>query len=112
MLVEVTATNSFMVSRPVSTPWVHSTGMRSSSPPVPFGIFVKSPTADALLLGGEGAMVGRDHLQRAGAQAGPEASWCFLSRNGGDITRRAAWSQSWLKYSLSSSVRCWISGSP
>ena len=44
MLVEVTATNSFIVSRPVATPWVHSIGMRSSSPPVPFGILVKSPT--------------------------------------------------------------------
>ena len=43
MLVEVTATNSSLVSRPVLTPAVHSTGMRSSSPPVPFGILVKSP---------------------------------------------------------------------
>ncbi|MCY1458338.1 hypothetical protein D9M71_757120 [compost metagenome] len=44
MLVEVTATNSFIVSRPVLTPLVHSTGMRSSSPPVPLGILVKLPT--------------------------------------------------------------------
>jgi hypothetical protein len=43
-LVEVTATNSFGVSRPVATPWVQSIGSRSSSPPVPFGILVKSPT--------------------------------------------------------------------
>ena len=38
MLVEVTATNSFGVSRPVPTPSVQSSGIRSSSPPVPFGI--------------------------------------------------------------------------
>ena len=44
MFDEVTATNSFMVSRPVRTPFVHSIGMRSSSPPVPFGILVKSFT--------------------------------------------------------------------
>ena len=42
ILVEVTATNSFIVIRPVPTPWVHSIGIRSSSPPVPFGIFEKS----------------------------------------------------------------------
>ena len=41
-LAEVTATNSFGVSRPELTPAVHSTGMRSSSPPVPFGIMRKS----------------------------------------------------------------------
>ena len=39
-------------------------------------------------------------------------SWCCLERKGGDMTRRAAWSQSLLKYSVSSSVRCWVSGSP
>ena len=50
MLVEVTATNSFGVSRPVSTPWVHSTGMRSSRPPVPFGILVKSPKPSSFCL--------------------------------------------------------------
>jgi hypothetical protein len=44
MLVEVTATNSSGVSRPVVTPWVQSIGIRSSSPPVPLGILVKSPT--------------------------------------------------------------------
>ena len=44
LLVDVTATNSFMVSRPVFTPRVHRTGIRSSRPPVPFGILVKSPT--------------------------------------------------------------------
>ena len=43
MLVEVTATNSFIVSRPVATPCVHSIGSRSSRPPVPLGILVKSP---------------------------------------------------------------------
>ena len=39
---------------------------------MPFGILVKSPTPELLLLGGEGAMVGRHHLQRAGAQAVPQ----------------------------------------
>ena len=73
MLAEVTATNSFLVRRPVLTPAVHSTGMRSSSPPVPFGILRKSLDAHALLLGGEGAMVGRDDLQRARLQARPRA---------------------------------------
>ena len=55
MLVEVTATNSFGVSRPVSTPLVQSTASRSSSPPVPFGIDGKSLQPHALLLGREGA---------------------------------------------------------
>ena len=44
MLAEVTATNSSLVSRPVLTPAVHSTGRRSSRPPVPLGILRKSPT--------------------------------------------------------------------
>ena len=39
---------------------------------MPFGILVKSPKPELLLLGGEGAMIGRDHLQRAGAQAVPQ----------------------------------------
>ena len=42
MLVEVTATNSFGVVRPVLTAYVHGTDNLSSSPPVPFGIWVKS----------------------------------------------------------------------
>src|SRR3569832_106990 len=44
MLVEVTATNSLGVRRPVLTPLVHSSGMRSSRPPVPLGILAKLPT--------------------------------------------------------------------
>jgi hypothetical protein len=36
MLVEVTATNSLRVSRPVTTPFVHRTDRRSSSPPESF----------------------------------------------------------------------------
>ena len=44
MLVDVTATNSFIVKRPVFTPLVQRRGILSSKPPVPFGIFVKSPT--------------------------------------------------------------------
>ena len=40
MLVEVTATNSCGVMRPVFTPKVHRSESRSSSPPVPFGILV------------------------------------------------------------------------
>ncbi len=43
MLEEVTATNSSFVSRPVLTAAVQSSGMRSSRPPVPFGILRKSP---------------------------------------------------------------------
>ncbi len=42
MFVDVTATNSLGVSLPVSTPRVHSIDRRSSRPPVPFGILVKS----------------------------------------------------------------------
>ena len=43
MFVEVTATNSFIVIRPVATPCVHKSESLSSRPPVPFGILVKSP---------------------------------------------------------------------
>ena len=112
MLVEVTATNSFGVSRPVSTPLVHSTESRSSRPPVPFGILVKFSDAEALLLGGEGAMVGRHHLQRAGGKAGPQRILMALvaERRAHHAARRIV--PVLLKYSVSSSVRCWISGSP
>src|SRR3546814_9396680 len=40
-LVEVMATNSFIVRRPEFTPWCQRTCMRSSTPPVPLGICVK-----------------------------------------------------------------------
>ena len=43
MLVEVNATNSFIVRRPVETPNVQSSDIRSSRPPVPLGIWVKLP---------------------------------------------------------------------
>ena len=39
---------------------------------MPLGILAKSPMPVALLRGGEGAVVGRDHLQRAGLQPGPQ----------------------------------------
>ena len=90
MLVEVTATNSFIVSRPVRTPLVHSTGIRSSSPPVPFGILVKSPSPIRF------CSVVKAQWSVATTCSEPEASpaqsesWLRLSRNGGDITRRAA----------------------
>ena len=38
MFVEVHATNSFLVRRPVSTPLVQRTERRSSRPPVPLGM--------------------------------------------------------------------------
>ena len=89
MLVEVTATNSFIVSRPVLTPVVHSTGMPVFSPPVPLGL-AKLPMPAPLLRRGEGAVVGRHHLQRARLQPGPQRVLGRLLRNGGHITRRAA----------------------
>ena len=49
-LVEVTRTNSFGVSRPVFTPSSHSTDMRSSTPPQPFGILREVALAHRLLL--------------------------------------------------------------
>ena len=41
-LVLVRPTNSEGVSRPVPTPWCHSTLIRSSMPPVPLGMLRKS----------------------------------------------------------------------
>jgi hypothetical protein len=41
-LAEVTATNSLGVSRPVFTPSSQSTAKRSSTPPQPLGILLKS----------------------------------------------------------------------
>ncbi len=79
---------------------------------MPFGILVKLPTPVLLLLGGEGAMVGGDHLQRARRQAGPQQILVALVAEGRAHHARAAWFHSLLKYSVSSSVRCWISGSP
>ena len=40
---------------------------------MPLGILVKSLHAELLLRGGEGAMIGRDHLQRACCEPGPQA---------------------------------------
>ena len=90
MLVEVTATNSFIVSRPVLTPFVHSTGMRSSRPPVPFGIFVKSPAPVRF------CSVVKEQWSVATTCSDPACrpahseSWWSLLRNGGLMTRRAA----------------------
>ena len=72
MLVEVTATNSFMVSRPVATPLrpQHRHAVLEAAGAV--RDLGEIADAHALLLGGEGAMVGGDHLQRAGRQAGPQ----------------------------------------
>ena len=84
-------TNSFIVSRPVPTPWVHSTAMRSSTPPVPLGILAEVVAAHGLLIGAEAAMVGRGGLQiarpagRATALPGAPSS-----RKGGLITWAAA----------------------
>ena len=90
MFDDVTATNSFFVSRPVSTPRVHRIDKRSSSPPVPFGILRKSPTPIRF------CSVVKAQWSVATTWSEPEArpaqseSWLTLSRNGGDITRCAA----------------------
>ena len=78
MFVEVTATNSSGVSRPVATPWVQSIGIRSSSPPVPLGILVKSPTPIALLLGRKRAVIRRHDRERPGLKPRPEAVLMLL----------------------------------
>ena len=90
MLVEVTATNSFGVSRPVSTPLVQSTASRSSSPPVPFGIDGKpfSPMRFCSVV--KAAWSVATTCSDPAASPAQRLSWCALSRNGGDITRRAA----------------------
>ena len=112
MLVEVTATNSFIVSRPVPTPLVHRTASRSSRPPVPLGILVKSPSPMRFCSSVKAQWSVATTCSEPAASPAQSESWFFLSRKGGDITRRAACCQSGWKYSLSSSTRCWISGSP
>src|SRR3989337_2030684 len=89
MFAEVTATNSSFVSRPVFTPAFHSTGMRSSSPPVPLGIIEKflAPTRFCLIV--------KEQWSVATTESEPDCrpahrlSWWLLLRNGGDITRPA-----------------------
>ena len=72
MLVEVTATNSFMVSRPVVDPMGPEHRHAVLEPAGAVGDLGEIVAAEALLLGHEGAMVGRDHLERAGPQAVPQ----------------------------------------
>jgi hypothetical protein len=71
-------TNSDGVSLPLLTPASQTTAMRSSTPPQPFGIFVKSSLAGGLLLGAERAVVGRGGVQVAALQALPQRVLVFL----------------------------------
>ena len=82
MLVEVAATNSFIVRRPVSTPVVQSTGRRSSSPPVPFGILVKSPTPKRFCSVVKAQWSVATTCSEPGAQAGPEIVLVHLVAEG------------------------------
>src|SRR4051794_20089857 len=90
MLVDVAATNSSLVSRPVLTPAVHKTGMRSPRPPVPFGILVKSlaPIRFCLMVNEQWSVATTDSVPDC--KPAHSESWCLLARNGGDITRPAA----------------------
>ena len=90
MLVEVTATNSFIVSRPVSTPLVQSTGRRSSRPPVPFGILAKSPMPLRFCAVVKAQWSVATTWSEPACSPAQSESWCCLLRNGGLITRRAA----------------------
>ncbi len=90
MLVEVTATNSFCVSRPVSTPLVHSTDSRSSRPPVPFGIFVKLPSPVRFWAVVKAQWSVATTCSEPAARPAHRESWWLLSRKGGLITRCAA----------------------
>mmetsp|Transcript_10612 Transcript_10612/g.26008 ORF Transcript_10612/g.26008 Transcript_10612/m.26008 type:complete len:230 (+) Transcript_10612:473-1162(+) len=110
-LVEVTATNSDGVSRPVPTPWCHSTDMRSSTPPVPLGILRKSSLPMAF------CGVQKQQWSVAVVWMWPacrpchSSFWCSLGRKGGDITWCAAKPQSGLRYTESSITRCCASTS-
>ena len=79
---------------------------------MPLGILVKSPKPSSFWLCRERAMVGRHHLQRAGAQAVPEIVLVHLvaERRRHHAARRVV--PVLTVISLSSSTRCWISGSP
>ncbi len=93
-LVEVTATNSFGVSRPLLTPSLHSTARRSSTPPQPFGIIAK--------LALPAAFCGAQNTQWSVAvvcrlpdcRPRHSISWWPLGRNGGLITCAAALAKS------------------
>jgi hypothetical protein len=88
-LAEVTRTNSSGVTLPPFTPSSQITAMRSSMPPQPFGIFVKSffPIAfcSALKVQWSVAVV-----CRCPASPRQSAAWCSFERKGGLITWAAA----------------------
>ena len=79
---------------------------------MPFGIFVKSPTPMRFCVVVNAQWSVATTCREPAASPAHSPSWWALLRNGGDMTRRAAWSQSGCAYSDSSRVRCWISGSP
>ena len=105
-LVEVTATNSDGVSIPVSTPSDQSTDIRSSTPPVPLGIFRKSSLPIAF------CGVQKQQWSVAVVWIRPDCRpfhskpWCRFDRNGGDMTWCAAKDQSSFLYTESSMTRC------
>ena len=89
MLVEVTATNSFM-RQPAGLDALRPEHRQPVLEPAgAVRDLGEIADAEALLLGGEGAMVGRHHLQRARLQPGPQASPDAACR-GRAATSRAA----------------------
>ncbi|MDT4862857.1 hypothetical protein FQZ97_975320 [compost metagenome] len=89
-LVEVTRTNSDGVSRPALTPASHSTAMRSSTPPQPLGIFVKSSRPAAFCSAQKVQWSVAVVCNWPDCRPRHSASWCTFGRNGGLITWAAA----------------------
>src|SRR5580700_4535110 len=89
-LAEVTETNSSLVIRPVLTPAVHSTGILSSSPPVPFGILVKSVRPSRFCADVKAQWSVATTCSDPDWRPAHKLAWWSFGRNGGDITHRAA----------------------
>jgi hypothetical protein len=84
--VLVAATNSLGVRRPVRTPWCQSTLRRSSTPPVPFGIFRKS-FSPARFYGLQKQQWSVAVVCRLpDCRPFQSAAWCSFERKGGLIT--------------------------
>ena len=79
---------------------------------MPFGILVRSPRPSSFWLVREGAMVGRDDLQRAGAQAVPEIVLVVLVAEGRRHHAARRMRPVGVEILAPSRTRCWISGSP
>src|SRR6218665_3584955 len=111
-LAEVMATNSLGVRRPLFTTASQMTAMRSSTPPVPLGIWAKFFWPMAFCAAQNTQWSVAVVCNWPDCRPRQSASWWALGRNGGVITCAAARAKSGSRYTLSSISRGPASPSP